>query len=415
MASHLKGLIFSDTGKDTLIVSVGTLINVVAGSAFFILVPRLLGPINFGIFSAVIATGLFLSAIANFGIDTGVLNFAKNSAKSNEVFSIAIKSYIFLGTIAAVLGFILSKPLASFLGQPQIATLLNIAFLFTIISLITNFYVAALQSRKEFVKASIVSIASNMARIIILLISAYFFVVGLYFVTILFFSANIISIFAGTLFLKFDYVSKTDLKIAAFHRYNFWIALSLIVSSIPFDNYLLLKLSGPFQAGLYAASFKILTFAYQFGGNFTRVLAPRLASFDSNQKAKSFSIKSLPFTFAAVLGLFVLILLSHPLTKLLFGKSFIQSGSIMQVLAVGFMFFFAATIPSSLILYYFGKSSISFLITAIRYITFVILLILFIPRLNATGAAYAFSLSEALSFVLMTTYVVFKFKNGYSN
>jgi O-antigen/teichoic acid export membrane protein len=415
MLSGFKKLLFTETGKDTTIVFIGTLINVVSGGLFFILVPRLLGPSDFGIFSTVVATGLVATTIANFGIDTGILKFAKNDSQTNAVFSLALRSYIVLGAAIAVLGYFLSRPIAHFLGQPQIAIFLQIAFLSTIFLLLTNFYVAALQVKREFAKASLVNISSNVTRIILLMASAYFFLAGLYFVTLLFFMVTIISVLIGYLLLKFEYQKEADLKIGTFYKYNVWIALSLILSSIPFDNYLLLKISGPVQTGLYAAPFKILTFAYQFGGNFSRVLASRFSSFDTDEKAKAFSSKTAGFICLFVLAFLVLIMIAHPVVRLLLGSNYIQAVPIMQILSVGFIFFFASIIPSSVILYYFGKSSVSFVITAIRYVAFVILLLTLVPKQNAIGAAYAFTLSEGFAFALMALYVLIKFQRKYAN
>ncbi len=408
MLSDFKKLLFTQTGKDTTIVFIGTLINVISGGLFFILVPRLLGPSDFGIFSTVVATGLLATAIANFGIDTGILKFAKDDSHANAVFSLALRSYIILGAAIAIIGYFLSQPLAHLLGQSQIAVFLQTAFLSTIFLLLTNFYVAALQAKREFARAALVNISSNVARVVLLVVSAYFFLTGLYFVTLLFFMVTIISAIIGSLLLKFEYQREADLTIGTFYKYNVWIALSLILSSIPFDNYLLLKISGPIQTGLYAAPFKILTFAYQFGGNFTRVLASRYSSFDSNEKAKAFSVKTFGPVGILILALLLLILISGPVVNLLFGQNFSQAVLIMQILAVGFMFFFASTIPSSIILYYFGKSEISFVITLARYIAFVILLLVLVPKLSAIGAACAFSLSEGFAFVLMALYVLVK-------
>ena len=410
IVTHIKELLSSETGKNTSVVFVGTLINVFAGGLFFILVPRLLGPSNFGIFSTVVATGLLATAVANFGIDTGILKFAKDSTYANAVFSIALKSYILLGLATAILGFVLARPIAIFLGQPQIALFLRIAFAFTIFLLLTNFYVSALQSQKQFIKASIVNISSNIGRIVLLAIAAYFFTVGLYFVTMLFFSVTVISVVIGASMLTFKYQSKSDIKINEFHKYNLWIAASLILASIPFDNYFLLKISGPIQTGLYAAPFKILTFAYQFGGNFTRVLATRFTSFDSHEKAKAFSLKSMTFVWVFILALLFLITQSGPIVTVLFGQGYLDAVPVMRILALGFVFFFAATIPSSIILYYFGKSNISFVITFLRYLAFVILLLVLIPAQNAIGAAYAFTLSEGFALALMTLYVLLKFQ-----
>src|SRR4030043_459203 len=118
MIQYLKGLFFTETGKDTSIVFVGTLINLICGGVVCVL---------------------------------------------------------------------FSQILANYLGHPEITQLLRVAFATTIFVLLTNFFVAALQSKREFLKASIVNISSNVARFGILIIAISFWTIGLYFFTILFF------------------------------------------------------------------------------------------------------------------------------------------------------------------------------------------------------------------------------------
>lgn len=416
MFKQFKNLLFSDTGRDTTIVFVGTLVNVIVGGLFFVIAPRILGPADYGLFSTVIATGIMVASIANFGLDTGILRFAKKGKDQvNKVLSLAFKSYLIFGLTTAILGFFVSRPLANFLGQPNITLLLQIAFAGTIFILLSNFFVAGLQARQEFLKASIVNISSNTARLLILLTSIYFFSVGIYFLTALFFFVTVISSVVGRYYLSFKF-EKTDKSLTGkYFKYNIWVAAALIISSIPFDNYLLLRLAGPVQTGLYAAPFKLLTLAYQFGGNFTRVLASRFASFDTDQKAIRFSAKAVFFPLLFATGLIILMFIASPMISLLFGKQYLDTVQILRILSIGFIFFFASTIPSSLILYYFGKSSVSFIITSLRYILFITLLIILVPSQEAVGGALAFSITEFAAFILMSGYVILKFAKVFND
>ena len=157
---------------------------------------------------------------------------------------------------------------------------------------------------------------------------------------------------------------------------------------------------------------KILTTTYQFAGSFSRVLASRYSSFDSNQKAIEFSRKAIPLVGATFIGLIATGFLASPIVRLFFGHQYQESIQIFRILSVGMAFFFADTIPVSLILYYFGKSKIVFLVTIWHYLVYVLLLLYFIPRESAQGAAIAFSTSEIITFLTLTTYVVFKLKNA---
>src|SRR3989344_4423453 len=81
--ANIENLLYTRTSKDTAVVFTGTFVNVLAGGLFFILAPRILGPSDFGLFSTVIATGMLAANIANFGIDTGILRFAKGEDFNN--------------------------------------------------------------------------------------------------------------------------------------------------------------------------------------------------------------------------------------------------------------------------------------------------------------------------------------------
>jgi len=409
MIQSFKDLLLTDTGKDTSIVFAGTLVNVIVGGLFFILAPRILGPSDFGIFSTVVATGVVAVRLSSLGVETGILKFAhRSSNQQNAILSIALKSYLFFGLIIAVIGFFIAPILSAILGHPEITLFLRIAFGATVFFHLTNLFVAGLQARQEFLKASIPSIANNVARIVLLLIGSYFFTIGLYFLTVIYFAVTIISTIIGKYFLPFN-IEKIDKSLASdFFKFNIWVAFSLTLASIPFDNYFLLKLAGPIQTGLYAAPLKILTVVYEFGGNFTSVLASRFASFDNKEKVINFAKKTSGLVLLFSLGLLFLILIADPLVILIFGKEFSGSIQVLKILAIGFIFFFLSTIPSSIILYYFGKSQISFAITFSRYWFFVILLFLAVPSFEAIGAAYAFTISEFLAFSLMLFYVLFK-------
>lgn len=408
MRMNLRSLFLTSTGKDTSIVLVGTLLNVIAGGLFFIIAPRILGPSDYGLFSTVLSTALAGVAIANFGIDTGILRFAAtNDGRFDRVLTLAFKSYLILGLLTSILGFFLSSVISNFFQEPLLNLPLKIAFSSVLLLLITNFYVAGLQAKGQYLKASILNISSNITRLVILGFSIYFFKVDIILLTVIFFLVPLVSIVLGMLYLSFKFQKESKRESLKFHRYNFWIAASLIVSSIPFDNYFLLKLTGSLQTGLYAAPFKVLTACYQLGGNFTRVLASRFSSFDSDTKTITFAKKSIVFPLIFSSGL-VLLMIASPQISRIFGKEYLALPQILNILSIGFIFFFLSTLPSSIILYYFGKSQVSFIITLCRYLFFVILLTILIPKLGAIGAALAFTLSEFTSFLMMTSYVLVK-------
>ena len=414
MIKNLINLSFTQTGKDTGVVFLGTLINIIVGGLFFILAPRILGPADYGLFSVILATGLMVFNFANFGIDTGILRFIKPGQKetNQKYLKLAFKAYLAIGFLIFSLGYVFSPIIAQFLDAPQTENLLRIAFGATMFSLLGNFFVAVLQTQKQFIQASAVNISANAARLVILAIASYFLTIDLHFLTILVYAVTILYVIFGKIFVPLDFLRAQEehLHFKNFFGYNFWVAASLAISAIPFDNYLLVKIAGPVATGLYAAPMKILAMTYQFAGSFSRVLASRYSSFDSNRKAIEFSQKATPLVLAVFFGLLVISFLANPIVRLFFGNQYQQSIQIFRITSVGMAFFFADTIPVSIILYYFGRSKVTFYVTVWHYLIYVLLLLYFIPRQSALGAAIAFSISEIITFLTLSAYVVFKFR-----
>ncbi|MBI2327772.1 oligosaccharide flippase family protein [Candidatus Curtissbacteria bacterium] len=411
MFLKIKNLLFTQTAKDSAIVLSATLINVVAGGLFFIFVPRILGPADYGLFSVVILTTFALAAFANFGIDTGILRFFKAAdSRTNQILKLALEAYLVIGIAIFIAGIFLSSLLANFLGQEVLEPLFRIAFSGLILILLTDFFVATLQARKQFLKASIVHVSSNIVRLSILFVAAYFFTVNLHFLTILFFAVYIISIIIGKGFVSFDFLSAKNhrLQIKSFFGFNFWIAASLAISSIPIDNYLLLMFAGATVTGIYAAPYKILTSLDQFAGNFSRVLAPRFVSFNTNSQAKEFVKKTIPIVLFICFGILMTVFAANPIINLLLGAQYTDSVLIFQIIAISYIFYFGNTIPVSLIIYYFGQSRTVFLITLMVKTVWAIFSFILIPIYQATGAALAHVIAAVVSLSLFTAYAVWR-------
>lgn len=413
MFGQVKELLFTEMGKDTAIVFGGTLINVTFGGLFFIFVPRILGPSDYGIFATVAATGVMVSSFANFGIDTGILRFVKHTDKdkSNQILKLAFQSVLFMGIATFAVGFLMSQSIAGLLGHPDIFPLLRIAFAGIILLVLTEFFVAILQSRRQFLKASIVSSSSNLARFAILIIALYLFSVDLYFLTALFFFVTIISVVIGKLFVPLDFLKAKNhvIHFKEFFTFNFWVVASRAISSIPFDNYLLLRFAGPISTGLYAAPYKILSGVDQFAGNFSSVLAPRLTSLENNKQVKEFIKKTIPIIVPFILFIFLSILIAKPLINVIFGSEYSGSIPVFQIIAISSAIAVAEIIPVSIVIYYFGKPKVAFIITSLLMVVWIISSVILIPPFKEVGAAFANLISEIFVFSMFTGYVIWKF------
>lgn len=416
MINQIKDLIVTDTGKDTAVVFTGTIINAAVGGIFFIIAPRILGPADFGLFAVVSSTGILLASLANFGIDTGILKFVNyaNKLQSARILKLALSSYLVIGISLAIFGLLISPPLAAFLGYKQLAPLLRIAFAGTLLILLTDFFVAALQTKREFLKASLVNISSNIVRLLILLLAAYFFVINLYFLTILFFAVILISVLIGKIFVPLNFLDAKNYhkEFGNFFGFNFWIAASIVISTIPFDNYLLVKIVGATATGIYAAPYKLISIVDQLAGNFSRVLASRFSSFSNHQEAKIYALKTIPIILVLFGGIALGSVIAGPLVNLLLGDQYQESVKVFRILSLGFAFYFTNTTAVSLIIYYLGKSKETFLITLAVKLFLLFSSIILIMKFKELGAATAFLVSAIISTVLFNLYAVWQLKKA---
>ncbi len=413
MLTKISRLFFSEINRDTSIVLASTLANAIIGGLFFIIAPRILGPEQYGLFAVVASTGILFANLANFGIDTGILRFlnSDNSQINKRILKLAFQGYLLIGFLVFALGFVFAKPIANFLGYSNLEGILKIAFLGVILILITNFFIAALQAQRKFFQASLVNISANLVRLALIALGGYFFTINLYFLTTLFFSVNIISVIVGKVFVPLNFlkVENEQAEFKRFFSFNFWIAAGLTISSLPIDNYLLVKLAGPVAAGIYFAPFKVLSIVDQFAGNFSRVLASRFTSFDNHLETKAFIKNITPVVIASGVCFVVLALLAQPVVSILFGQRFLSSATAFTLIAIASVFTFATALPVSLIIYYFKKPKLSFLITVITIAFWIISNYLLIPGFQATGAAISYLLTEILAFLLFAILAIYEF------
>ena len=171
-----------------------------------------------------------------------------------------------------------------------------------------------------------------------------------------------------------------------------------------------MKVTGPIQVGLYAAPYKILTVFHQLSSSFSRVLAPRFTSFDTNLKAKIFALKSFTLVLPIAATLLLVAIFATPFINLIFGQDYETSAQVLKILSVGFLFFFAGVIPTSIILYYLGDSRTSFIISVFRVFIFVVLLLILIGPYKAIGASVAFTITEVAVFSLSSIYAFSKIR-----
>ncbi|KKT84778.1 MAG: Polysaccharide biosynthesis protein, partial [Candidatus Collierbacteria bacterium GW2011_GWA2_44_99] len=72
---RIIGILKTQTIKDSFVISLGLGVSAVIGFIFTILLARSLGPINFGVYSALTALAAIIYSLGDMGISNSLINF----------------------------------------------------------------------------------------------------------------------------------------------------------------------------------------------------------------------------------------------------------------------------------------------------------------------------------------------------
>jgi O-antigen/teichoic acid export membrane protein len=187
------------------------------------------------------------------------------------------------------------------------------------------------------------------------------------------------------------------------------IARSLTAIAGKLDVLLLVSLSGPTEAGIYALAAKIIAIYPLLSGSFSNVIAPRLSAISQKNELWAFIKKVIAGTFFFISTVFFMIIVAEPFIRILFGEKFSESIPVFRLLLVS-MIFFVGSVPSvSVAIYYLKKPWILTVNSVIQVVIVFVGNILTIPIYGRFAPAYvsivAFGFTWFLTSMLSFSYL----------
>ncbi|MFH0943324.1 MAG: oligosaccharide flippase family protein [Candidatus Beckwithbacteria bacterium] len=385
------------TLKDTAIVTLGNGLSTLFSVVSIFLVARILGPADYGLYITSWAIITILIDSTDLAINNAIVKFAsKTSDQKDSLIKYGFLLKLFLGLILTIGFALLSRPLANWL-YPSLKSPLLLASLIIITTFLFRFPRSILQSERKFFKDVIIDVSISFLRLLALII--FFFYFKLTVVTSLL--AYLLAAFAGLIiglnFISFKFL-KADISIqtkSTFFHFQKWLTLGYIVAAIHgrIDSVILLKLAGPVSAGIYQAAFRFFMPILQLAAALSLVFAPRFASFAQKNLTKTYLFKATKLS----LGLAFLVLLLIPLfpllIKLIFGTSYLPAIAPARILTIGFAFFITGAPFVAHLIYSVNQIKTFFIVNLVQLILLVSLNLILIPILDASGAAWALTLT----------------------
>jgi O-antigen/teichoic acid export membrane protein len=148
----------------------GLVLSTVISAVGTIIIARLLGPDNMGLYMIALAAPNLIATFRDWGVTTAMIKYSaeynnkNNIAKIRSVFVSGLVFEIIVGLGLAVLSLVLSQFLAQFLGRPQIVQLIQIASLFILTGALLNTASAAFTGMEKMHLNSIMLIVQSSIK-----------------------------------------------------------------------------------------------------------------------------------------------------------------------------------------------------------------------------------------------------------
>lgn len=416
--STMREIFSTATFRQSGITITGTVLTGILGMLFYILTARVLGPANFGILVVTITTITLVADIANLGTDTGIIRFVSKYAGSEKALKFLklgweIKLVVWL--MILTVGWVLMPSIASLLTKEELKSPLRLSLIGVGGSLFFSFVTNSLQAYQRFVSWSLLNIGSNSLRLLLILLLIFLNSLDLNASLVIYILVPFMGFFIGLLILPqfFDTSNETAVS-KEFFQYNRWIALFVVLAALGsrMDMYLSTKLLSTTQVGIYAAANQLTAVVPQLVFAIATVVAPKLASFNSNKQVIEYLKKLQVF----VAGLALLGLLAIPLSFILipvfFGSSYQESFEPFVFLLLAQLIYLLALPVHQAIFYYFAKPYFFVITSAVHLLLITTLGWFLIVNFGILGAALAVLVSSIFNFIVPAIWVIYKFKKN---
>jgi len=413
MYQKLISLLKTQTAKDTFVITAATGGGAVLAAVFFILVARLLGPENLGIFSLATALSFMLADLVDVALNSSLVRFvaaelAKEVGEAEKYLKFILKVKLTLGVAFVLLSTLLARPLSNLAFGKPMPQILSLTGLGTGLQLLYTFSLAHLQARKQFIKAGIGMVLLPGLRLLailgLLLLRSLNTVSALvvYFLVIPLATFPILRM-APIKFLK----AKQDSQIARkLFAYNLPLTLGFSLAAVAgrIDNFILGNLAGATAVGYYSAAFRLFAPVQYLAGSLATVLAPRFSTFQENQVAKTYIKKAILAIGAMAIVMLAFLPFSSLIIQVFYGQAYAPSVSVLRILFVGYALFFLQAPFTAILLYYFAKTRFFAIITFFQLLLIVIANIVLVRHFQENGAALAFLLTQLMMLGVLVTY-----------
>ncbi len=382
-----------------------------------ILLSRILGPEQYGVFSVAIALGLLIAKTGDLGINIALnkqLAQAQRKRTKQDLYRESTRLKMYISIALFLLGMIVSRAIAEVLSFPSVGLIFS-SFLLGIITLWYEHILIVLQSLHRFTQAVTMNFIQASTKffgtITLVAFSSTSIITGFF----LFIFGPVISVamYKKLLpsWLQFNPKTKskkTQQKLIHLAKFSAIAYITLGVAE-NIDVLFAQKFLTSFETGLFAGAWRLTTGLVIVGYSLGAVLNPRVAKYKKFHDLNIYIKKAFLVMITAMCGFLFLFPFTKPLIFYTIGPAYMQSASILLML-LGSGFLYIATIPFSALFYRF-EAPWFFSVSGVIQLTLIIIgNIYFVPRFGLEAIGMTRFVSQMIMFfvtvgISMTLYI----------
>lgn len=365
-----------------------------------VMVARVLGASEFGLFSFAMTAALLISEFPGTGLDMTAVHLAstrwvRERPIADLILRVAGEAKLMVAVALATLGLATADFVSTTLfGRPELATPLRVAFLAAPAMALAQYGLAVLQTYQLFRRCSLVTLGAGLAKIVAAL---GIFVLGLFTL-----GAAMASLLAGVylgLVLSCVLVPGPVLKARGVRAsqarhifaYGKWLVVATFLGSVAngLDIIALTYLSSPDVVGLYSSGRTLAMAIPLVSSTVLAMLLPKASRITDRRALIRYIARAEALVAALAAGVGGLILVAPWLIELLFTQQYGAATGLFQVMALAYTVDLLAVPLWTLLLAKNRPDALAIMNVALLVIV-VPAFMLAIPHLGAMGAALVF-------------------------
>lgn len=399
MISKIKKIFETQTLRQAAVTSAATFLASGLGAVFYLLLAKILGPAEYGLFFLAMATLAVVTSVADLGLGPSLVRFVGANRQNRQYLpfvNLALKTKFISGLLVTITFAGLSSFLARYVfHQPALSSLLSLVGIGVLSQLLFFLPLAVFQGLQRFWLWGGFQVGVNALRLFLLVPFIIFFHLTTFQSLLVFVAAYIVGFGISLFWMDKGLITSnaTNPQIKSFWSFNKWTALTgvLMAAASRVDIFLTGRFLSLAQVGIYSLATIMVAFLPQLAGAIGAVTTAKFASFHDPESPKKYLGKAVLF----VGGISVLVALAMiPVAIIVIrfaGKSdYIAAFVPFVILLVGLVIFLFTNPIRDSLMYYHTKPQFFFWLSLGQAITVFLVGWNLIPLWGVMGASLSF-------------------------